>query len=386
MKGFALVKKLLLILSLAALLLLSSCVYSFFPKGKKPKDELGGNTIKTDITAAFELVSRDNKQVLTGPGIYNKVAPSVVSVLNYSNASATQHNSEGSGVIMLSDIEDHEGYYVITNAHVIQNAAKLVIVLNDEDETSFTVINTSTQKYFWYDVYTDIGVVKLETDDDLPEAEFGDADELEIGEDIYAIGNPGGMEYKASITRGIVSYRYREYHPESDSYISVNCIQVDAPINPGNSGGALVNIYGQVVGINSAKIAHVNFEGMGFSISINDALFVISELLTNGYVRRPAFGITCTYKEYSLFTNPPTTVSGAEIVTISANSAFTDTEVAVGDLIVEVEGIKINSLQDVFKGYKNKKPGDNIEIKYRKKSQGYATLHSLTITLVEAQR
>mgnify|MGYP001027609943 CR=1 FL=1 len=380
MKRLAFLKNLVFAMSMAVILLLASCDFDL---SSLENGGIGDNVIKTEYTNAFELVSRDGKEVLSGPEIYKKVVPSVVSVLNYSVSDNL--TGQGSGIIMWH--EGEKSYYVVTNAHVIESAFKVEIILNDEACTVFSVQNASGNKKFWYDTYTDIGVIKIDASaGSLSPAEFGNADELEIGEEIYAIGNPGGIEFRASITSGIVSYAYRIYTPIEDSDYSVNCIQTDAPINPGNSGGPLVNMYGQVVGINSAKISDVAFEGIGLSITINDALPIISQLITSGYVSgRPALGITCTYKTYVLYTLPVQTVSGAQIESINENSAFSGTGVQVGDLIVEINGIKITSLSVVTKAFRNKKPGDEITVKYRKKNdEWYRNVHTVNVRLVEA--
>ena len=376
MKRLAFVKNLVFALSLAAMTLVASCVYELpLPNNSG----IGGNqTIKTNYSNAFELISREGKEKLSGPEIYEKLVHSVVSVLNYNDANNLK--GQGSGIIMWHERE--QSYYVVTNAHVIEGASKVEVILNDEACTVFSVQNSSGGKKFWYDTYTDIGVIKLNAQKgSLVQAEFGNADELKIGEDIYAIGNPGGIEFRASITRGIVSYAYRVYTPIEDSDYSVNCIQIDAPINPGNSGGPLVNVYGQVVGINYAKISDVAFEGIGLSITINDALPILSQLIENGYVSgRPALGITCTYRTYVLYN---TLVSGAQIESINENSAFKNTSVQVGDLIVEINGVKITSLSVVTKAFRSKKPGDVITVKYRKKSEEYR-IYTISVHLVEA--
>lgn len=365
-------KKLLIIISLVFVMLFSSACGTIF-------DNTNNNSlIKTSYTPAFDLIERsEDEQVLSGSLIYQKVAPCVVSVLNYKNSSDLQYTSEGSGVIMSED------GFIITNAHVIEGAEIIKIVLNNENDDVFT----ATKENFWYDTYTDLGVVKINTTG-LPVAEFGDADDILIGEDIYAIGNPGGMQFKASITGGIVSYKYRPYEAVANSGYTINSIQVDAPINPGNSGGALVNMFGQVIGINSAKIADVNFEGMGFAISINDALPVVSELITKHYVSgRPAIGIT-----YQLLTgyrvyagNKWVTLTGAMIVSIRTESDMLAKGLAEKDVITHIDNIALTSSSQITTALKGKKAGDTITIKYLKFSENYAASKTADIILIEAK-
>jgi serine protease Do len=292
----------------------------------------------TDYTPAFELESSIDKEVLQGWQIYENVAPSMVSVLNETKS------SEGSGIIMSAD------GYIITNAHVIKGASTVKIVLLDG------TIYTAQSGSFWYDEFTDIGVVKIDAQQ-LPPATFGDADEIKIGEDVYAIGNPGGMEFSHSITKGIVSYKYRKYSPIPDSGYTVNCLQIDAAINPGNSGGALINVYGQVIGINSAKIADVNFESMGFAITINDARPIVSDLIEYKKVKgRPAIGITY------MFNDSP---RGAFVVSVNDNSNLKGI-VYPNDVITEINGVALTDQTKIAQSLKGKKSGDTITIKYKK--------------------
>lgn len=328
-------KKLLLILSLSFIMLFSSaCINGFYDNKNNNQ-----NNIRPGITqTVFELESIQNKSMLSGSEIYKKVAPSMVSIVNF----GTNTRSEGSGIVMSED------GYIITNAHVIENAQTLKIYLYDNREF------TAKPSEFWLDTYTDLGVIKINANNLTP-AEFGDANEVDIGDDIYALGNPGGMEFKYSITKGIISYKYRPYSPIADSGFTINVLQVDAPINPGNSGGALVNVYGQVIGINSAKIVASGFESMGFSISINDALPIISELVNKGYIGgRPALGIT-----YRLIS------SGIEILSINPQSDLINKGFKAGYVITKIGDVTINSTAAIKSALSGKRAGDTVKISYR---------------------
>lgn len=309
-------------------------------------DNINNNNINNSpiiFPASFELESSEGKDVLTGAEVYAKVAPSMVSIVNF----GTNTQSEGSGIILSED------GLIITNAHVIENANTLKVYLNNEQNSEYTATN------FWYDTYTDLGVIKI-NETGLTPAEFGDPDEMSIGEDIYAIGNPGGMEFKYSITKGIISYKYRPYSPISDSGYTINVLQVDAPINPGNSGGALVNLYGQVIGINSAKIVATGFEGLGFSISIKDALPIISSLIENGHVNgRPALGIT-----YQLKLDYLGNIIGMQIISIRPESDLDDKGIRVGDLITQIGDVVINTDTAVKNSLVGKNAGDIVTIKF----------------------
>jgi serine protease Do len=327
----------LIIILIFALTGCSSVFYNLF------SDDSSVTPKQTNYTPAFEIVSSEGKEELKGWEVYDKVVPSMVSVINYQG---TSKKSEGSGIIMTSS------GYIITNAHVIENADYVEVLLYNN------VLYTAQEGNFWYDRYTDIGVIKIDATG-LSAAEFGDPDETRIGEDVYALGNPGGVSYSHSITKGILSYKYRKYSPIADSGYSVNCLQVDAPINPGNSGGALINVYGQIIGINSAKIADVNFEGMGFSISIKDAQPIVSDLILHSKVRgRPAIGITYMFATVKGYT-------GARIVSVNDNSNLKGI-VFEYDLITEINGVKLTDPSQVAKSLKDTQPGDLINVKYRK--------------------
>jgi serine protease Do len=346
-------KKLLLtFLIIITVIATSSC--TFFDLDGVNNNNNNNNINNSVYRTAFEQVSRTDKPVLTGPEIYNKVVPSMVSIVNYGSTST----SEGSGIIMSED------GYIITNAHVVEKAQTLKVYLYDDTEY--------LAEDFWYDTYTDLAVIKINKTGLTP-AEFGNSDEVLIGEEVYAIGNPGGMEFKYSITKGIISYKYRAYSPIEDSGYTINVLQIDATINPGNSGGALVNVYGQVIGINSAKIVSEGFEGMGFSISINDALPILSSLESKGYVEgRPALGIT-----YQLIS------SGMQIISINVNSDLKNKGLKAGDIITKINNVTINSAAAIKSSLKGKRAGDTVTLTYKKYSDNY-NVYTTSVVLMDA--
>ena len=260
--------------------------------------------------------------------VAEKVRPSVVGVMVYSGG---QLAGEGSGVLWS---EDSTGTYtyVVTCAHVI-----------DESNVTYGVLLLDGKTYeaekVATDTRTDIGVLKIKASG-LPLAEIGDSSTLRIGEPIYAIGNPGGAEYFGSITDGIVSAIDRSV---SATY-TMTCIQHNAAINPGNSGGALVNTAGQVVGINSSKIASTEYEGMGFAVPSSIAQSVVKSLIKHQYVpNRPKLGIkyaeVSAYQLYSMVVSIKGLPQGSLVIAgISRDSSLANTEAEVGDLIIAVNG------------------------------------------------
>lgn len=235
---------------------------------------------------------------LTPQEVAKKVIPSVVCIQNYQRSNnnsmfffgggaqsgdagdEVSPVSEGSGIIATSD------GYIITNAHVVEGASSLKVILSDGTSYEAQLVGS--------DSITDLAVIKIDATG-LQAAEFGSSGDLEVGDSVMAIGNPGGLELSSSVTQGIVSALNRQITNSETGY-TMDCIQTDTAINPGNSGGALVNMYGQVVGINSSKIVAEGFEGLGFAIPIDDAQSVISNLKEYGYVKdRAVLGITGQY-------------------------------------------------------------------------------------------
>lgn len=260
--------------------------------------------------------------------VADKVRPSVVGVMVYSGGKLA---GEGSGVLWG---EDSTGTYtyVVTCAHVIDESnVTYGVLLLDGKNYEAEMVATDTR--------TDIGVLKIKATG-LPLAEIGDSSSLKVGEPIYAIGNPGGSEYFGSITDGIVSAIDRSV---SATY-TMTCIQHNAAINPGNSGGALVNTAGQIVGINSSKIASTEYEGMGFAVPTSIAQSVVESLIKHQYVpNRPKLGIqyaeVSAYQLYSMVVSIKGLPQGSLVIAgISSDSSLADTEAEVGDLIIAVNG------------------------------------------------
>ena len=207
------------------------------------------------------------------------VGPAVVGITNkavvrdwFNNPVETQ--GVGSGVIFRED------GYIVTNNHVVSGAKEIIVSLSDGRSLKGKLIGA--------DELTDLAVVKVDGKD-LPTAKFGDSDQIVVGEPAIAIGNPMGLEFRGSVTSGVVSAVNRTLDI-SDKLVKL--IQTDAAINPGNSGGALVNADGEVIGINSAKLAASGVEGMGFAIPTNTVQNIIDEIMNKGYVARPYLGVS----------------------------------------------------------------------------------------------
>lgn len=287
----------------------------------------------------------------TPQGIAKAVSPSVVGVVVYGEGQTFMPTSQGSGIIISED------GYILTNAHVVDDATAQKIVLNDGTEYEASVIGM--------DVKTDLAVLKVDGVNGLVPAQLGDSSQLELGEPVMAIGNSGG--FSGSITSGIVSGINRKIHTDF-SGSSMECIQTDAAINPGNSGGALVNMYGQVVGIVTSKYMNVDIEGIGFAIPINTAVPIIEDLMSFGYVSgRVRIGII--YASISPYTAEINgIVPGMYISEIDPTCDIANTRLQVGDIITEIDGVSTANTENVSKILEGKKAGDTLTAKVYRKS------------------
>lgn len=289
-----------------------------------------------------------------------EVSDSVVGILCYSDdvpdqADTTTASSQGSGIIFSQD------GYVITNAHVIGNsktAYAIRVVTSDGKVYKAGVVG--------YDSRTDIAVLKMDDAKGLTPATFGDSSQLEVGQDIIVVGNPSGLDYQNTTTKGVISALDRKLSTSS----LTKYIQTDAAINPGNSGGPLVNYYGQVVGITTSKIVSETYEGMGFAIPSQTVKNIVDTLVKNGYVEGRVkigiSGIAVTSDQASNYNIP----QGIYVQSIVSGGPCDGTSLEEGDIITEVDGETITSFADVYAILETHKPGDKIKVKYYSSSSG----------------
>ena len=302
-------------------------------------------------------------EALTTPEIVDKVGPAVVGIINkttygnaygyygslYGDLNQEIEQGSGSGVIISAD------GYIVTNNHVIENASALTVILNTGTEYKATVVGTDSS--------TDLAIIKIDAKN-LAYAQMGSSSSLRVGETAIAIGNPLGQEFAGTTTQGIISGLNRSVTIDNKT---LNLIQTDAAINPGNSGGALVNEYGHLIGINTAKISSNTLEGLGFAIPIDEAKPIIQELMTNGYVTgRPVIGIggRAVTKEDAEAYNLKV---GVYVSSMTPNGPAYMSGMKIGDIIVECEGEPIETVDDINKIKNKKSPGDKMTMKvYRK--------------------
>ena len=271
-------------------------------------------------------------------GVAAKVNPSVVVVM-VKNATG---GSLGTGVIFTED------GYIITCAHVIDDATSVSVYLYGDDKTAYDA------EVIGFDTYTDIGVIKVNLKG-LPAAEFGESHKLVPGEQVVAIGTPYERNLAYTVTAGYVSSR-RDSYKLDDLNLTLDLIQHSATINPGKSGGPLLNMYGQVVGINSVKIMTGNFEtyeDIGFAVQIEAALPVVEQIINEGKVQRPQIGIKGATE---------TTIGGIYVSEILEGGGAANADVQVGDIITKLNGERVRSIDELISKLGKFKAGDEVEI------------------------
>ena len=283
-----------------------------------------------------------------------RVGPAVVGITSevydrdIFNRNVEVGQNVGSGVIF-----DKKGY-IVTNNHVVGNNRQVNVALSDGQVVIGKVIGT--------DAVTDLAVVKIPGSDKLPVAEFGNSDSLQPGETAVAIGNPLGLEFRGTVTVGVISALNRTL---DDVEQQIKLIQTDAAINPGNSGGALCTVDGKVIGINSAKIAKAGVEGMGFAIPINQVKAIVSQLISNGHVTRPYLGLYGIDKTLAARNGISWNHNGGIYVyKIADGSPLDGSDIVRGDYIMQINGKATNSLSELRNVMMNYKPGDKVTITY----------------------
>ena len=291
------------------------------------------------------------------------VSPAIVGVINMQKAtsfddllqgksSKAQEAGIGSGVIYQIN---NNSAYIVTNNHVIDGASQIKVQLHNGKQVEAKLVGT--------DAVSDIAVLKIDSQKGIKAMKFANSSKVQTGDSVFAMGNPLGLEFANSVTSGIISANERTIESNTTSGgTKVNVLQTDAAINPGNSGGALVDINGNLVGINSMKIAADQVEGIGFAIPSNEVRVTIEQLVKHGKVERPSIGIGLlnlsdipdSYKK-ELKTERDT---GVYVAKVSHSS-----ELKVGDIITKVDSKKVDDDTDLRTYlYQNKKPGETVKL------------------------
>ena len=339
-----------LICILAAIMLASTTV-TVYVLASNSSTKLGSSSLFTDDPEAsfnHEQLTDGSRDAMTTVEVAAKVGPSVVGITTkYTYRSffgqAYEQSGSGSGIIISDD------GYVATNFHVIENANAVSVVLNTGEIYDAKVVG--------FDATTDLALLKISANG-LAEATLGRSDSLQVGELAIAIGNPLGQELAGTVTVGVISAVNRSITMDDGS--TATLIQTDAAINPGNSGGALVNAYGEIIGINSMKFSGNNVEGIGFAIPMDVAKPILTELMTNGYVTgRPLIGISLREitPEVAAINDIP---AGVQVAYVSEGGAAEKAGIKQGDTIVSVDGQIVETTKDVSDIRDKHKAGDSL--------------------------
>ncbi len=318
-----------------------------------------GTNDNSGVVKKVEIVQTEESAVTA---IAEKVSPSIVGIrVTYRTRSfifdmSQEGKSEGSGIIIKPD------GYIMTNYHVVKAAAesskgsgtKLEVILpNQKDKPYEATIVGGDEK-------TDLAVIKINANN-LPAVEYGNSDELKIGELAVAIGNPAGLEYMGSVTVGVISGVNRTIPIDDGKELKL--IQTDAAINPGNSGGALLNSKGQVIGINTAKIGENGYEGLGFAIPINKAKEITDSLMEFSYVKgRPLLGIESDGRFNEELAKQYDVPMGVLVASVTPFSGAYKGGIKAGDIITKFDGKAVKSVDDINKLKEKHKPGDIVEV------------------------
>jgi len=326
------------------------------------------NTATSDGTVAIaDMVETSSKAIVGIENLQQQQSNP------FSQESSDVESGSGSGIIFK---KDDQYAYIVTNNHVIEGANTLEISLYNGEKTEAKLIGA--------DALTDLAVVRIDAKYATDVINFGDSSTLRPGDQVWAIGNPLGLELSRTVTQGIVSAVERSITVNTSAGDwEFNVIQTDAAINPGNSGGALINSSGEVIGINSLKIADSGVEGLGFAIPSNDLIPIVNEIIEKGKVERPYLGVGLASLEEvprMYLQDLPNEVSeGVMVTNIDSNSAAAEAGLKVQDVIVSIDGKKITNSTDLRKYlYTEVKIGDKVELEiYR---DGKSQKVELTLT------
>jgi len=332
-------------------------------------------------TAAVEAVTQNNdsapnvstQELSTGSSsiadIVDSLTPAIVGITNmqtqtsrdfFNSSSESVEAGTGSGFIYKK--EDDAGY-ILTNNHVIEGAQSIEVTLYNGEKVPAELVGT--------DALTDIAVLKIDAEHVEVVAELGDSTQLRTGEDVIAIGNPLGEEFSRTVTQGIISGIDRTIDvTTSEGNWALDVLQTDAAINPGNSGGPLINMSGQVIGINSLKISDSGVEGLGFAIPSNDVVPIAEELLSNGKIQRPFLGVGLVemseVPQYYLQQNmglPEEVTEGVIVGNVSPASPADEAGLKQQDVIVSMNDQEITSSSDLRKFlYSETEIGEEVKV------------------------
>ena len=288
-----------------------------------------------------------------------------------------QQVGTGSGAVYKVD---GETAYIFTNNHVVDGSDAVEVLFKDGSRVEAEIVGA--------DIWTDLAVLAIDSEVVTTVAEFGDSENLTVGEPAIAIGSPLGTNFASSVTSGIISAVERtvpvDTNMDGENDWEMTAIQTDAAINPGNSGGPLVNIAGQVVGINSMKISSSTIEGMGFAIPSNDALDIINQLEQNGDVVRPVIGVgmvdlamVSPQQQRSILNLPEDVTEGIVVAEVQPGSSADEAGMEPNDVIVSFNGEEVGNGVELRQEIYDTEVGDEVEVEFYREGERQST----TITM-----
>lgn len=322
------------------------------------------STVKDSVVSVINLQKENNNDP---DNILNSIfGDSESSSSKKSSSDKLQTASEGSGVIYK---KSGDAAYIVTNNHVVSGSNSLEVIMSNGKKLPAKIVGT--------DSVTDLAVLKINSAPVTTVASFGDSDNIKVGETALAIGSPLGSEYATSLTQGIISAKKRTIETSNSNGQGTGeatVIQTDAAINAGNSGGPLINLAGQVIGINSMKLSSsgnsTSVEGMGFAIPSNEVVSVIDQLVKNGKIDRPALGVTLvdltaisSDQQKSILKLPSSVTGGSVIMSVNAGPAKS-AGLKKYDVVTKVDGKSVRDTAELREVLYKHKVGDTIKVGY----------------------
>lgn len=321
-----------------------------------------------------EVVEKREVNITSNDSISESVDKIYDAVLVVETFKGNSLYSTGTGFVYKTD--DNYGY-IITNCHVVDGGSSVKVLDNNGNEIEATVLGS--------DEYVDIAVLRIDKKYVLQVAEIGSSSEAKLGDTVFTVGTPLGTEYQGTVTKGILSGKNRSVEVELNSggtYV-MEVLQTDAAINPGNSGGPLVNINGEVIGVNSLKLVEDEVEGMGFAIPIEFVMSAVEYLEQGKEIERPVFGVTIIdsnniYALYQYGIKLDDNIEGIVVIEVEEGYPAQEIGLTKGDVITEVNGTKITDTADFRTELYKYNIGDEITIKYVRDGKEYQGKAKLT--------
>lgn len=371
------------------------------PRGSNKSGGTSVNKNKAELnnqaTRAYGSVKNSVVSVLNKQRVQNS-SNSLFSVFgddadsSKSNSGKLQTASEGSGVIYK---KDGDSAYVVTNNHVVAGSNSLEVILSNGKKMQASIVGT--------DSTTDLAVLKISSKNVSSVASFGNSNDIAAGQDVLAIGSPMGSEYANTVTKGIISAKKRtlkvstgdDSSADSGNSTTTNVIQTDAAINSGNSGGPLINMAGQVIGINSMKLSSngegSSVEGMGFAIPSNEVVQVINQLIKHGKVQRATLGISMinlsnvtSDSQKDVLKLPSSVNTGVVVMDVSSDSDAGNAGIKKYDVITKFGDSKIRSTGDLKSALYRYKVGQSVQVTYYRGGNQHTATVKLTQTASSA--